>query len=243
MMEDNPLKPDHAQQKRHVAIQRMFDRIARRYDLMNRLMTFGQDRVWRQCVMHRASFPRAGRLLDIGAGTGAIASEAVAADPAASVVAADFSFEMMKAGRQNCQGGQIHWCSADALNLPFPDNAFDAVTSGYLIRNVTSAARAFTEQRRVVKPGGRVVCLDTSPPEKNLFYPLVLFQLKVVIPLLGTLVSGDRKAYTYLPDSTRAFQSPDTLAATMRSAGFVNVAYRSFMFGTISVHVGEKPEK
>ncbi len=120
MMEDKPLKPDHAQQKRHVAIQRMFDRIARRYDLMNRLMTFGQDRVWRQCVMHRASFPRAGRLLDIGAGTGAIASEAVAADPAASVVAADFSFEMMKAGRQNRQGGQIHWCSADALNLPFP---------------------------------------------------------------------------------------------------------------------------
>ena len=87
-----------------------------------------------------------------------------------------------------------------------------------------------------------MVCLDTSPPGKNLFYPLVMFQLKAVIPFLGALVSGNRSAYTYLPESTRAFQSPGTLASTMRSAGFVDVAYQSFMFGTISVHVGNKPK-
>jgi len=219
----------------------MFNRIARRYDLINRLMTFGQDRVWRRCVAHRAALPSGGRLLDIGTGTGGIAAEALDITPSITVVAADFSLDMMRAGRR-CRGtGKIHWCAADALRLPFPDNTFDAVTSGYLIRNVNDATQAFAEQRRVVRPGGQVVCLDTSPPPKGLLYPLIRLHFKAVIPLLGGLIAGNRKAYTYLPDTTQAFMTPGKLAETMRSAGFVNVSYRSFMFGTMAVHVGTCP--
>ena len=223
------------------AVRRMFDRIARRYDLMNRLMTFGQDRVWRQCVVRRSRLRPFGRLLDIGTGTGGIARDALSMVSPLTVTAVDFSFEMMQAGRKHFREDSIRWCTADALNLPFPDNYFDAVTSGYLVRNVTDARATFVEQVRVVKPGGHSVCLDTSPPRKNLFYPLVLLHLKAIIPLLGALISGNIKAYTYLPDSTRAFQTPVELSNTMESAGLVNLSHQSFMFGTIAVHVGTCP--
>jgi demethylmenaquinone methyltransferase/2-methoxy-6-polyprenyl-1,4-benzoquinol methylase len=219
----------------------MFDRIARRYDVMNHLMTFGRDRAWRRCVVCQVGLPAGGRMLDVGAGTGAIAADAVRRGGAVSAVAADFSFEMMRAGRQTRPHHRIRWCAADALDLPFPDDTFDAVTSGYLIRNVTDPIRAFQEQCRVAKPGAPIVCLDTSPPGENLARPLVLFHLKWVIPMLGALIAGQRAAYTYLPDSTRAFQTSGQLAGTMRSAGLVEIAYRRFMFGTIAVHVGRKP--
>ena len=227
---------------RDMVIRRMFNRIADRYDLMNRMMTFGQDRIWRQCVVQQAGLPAGGRLLDIGAGTGGIAAAALARDPSLSAIAADFSIEMIRSGRQRGDTRDVRWCAADALHLPFPDNTFDTVTSGYLIRNVSDASRAFAEQARVVRPGGRIVCLDTSPPRKNLLYPLVLFHLKAVIPLLGGWVSGSRAAYTYLPESTRSFQTPGQLAATMRSAGLADISHRTFMFGTIAVHVGTRPE-
>jgi demethylmenaquinone methyltransferase/2-methoxy-6-polyprenyl-1,4-benzoquinol methylase len=219
----------------------MFDRIARRYDAMNHLMTLGQDRVWRRCVVCQVGLPAGGRMLDVGAGTGSIASDAVRRGGSVSAVAADFSFQMMRAGRGTRPHRRVRWCAADALDLPFPDNTFDAVTSGYLIRNVSDPIRAFQEQCRVAKSGAPIVCLDTSPPGKNLARPLVLFHLKWVIPMLGGLIAGQRAAYTYLPDSTRAFQTPEQLAGTMRSAGLVKIAYRGFMFGTIAVHVGRKP--
>ncbi len=231
----------HHQGDKSETVRRMFDRIARRYDLMNRLMTFGQDRVWRQCVVRRSRLRPFGRLLDIGTGTGGIARDALSMVSPLTVTAVDFSFEMMQAGRKRSRADRIRWCTADALNLPFPDNTFDAVTSGYLIRNVTDARAAFAEQLRVVRPGGHIVCLDTSPPRKNLLYPLVLFHMKAIIPLLGALISGNIKAYTYLPDSTRTFQTPVELAGTMASAGLVNVSYQSYMFGTIAVHAGTCP--
>jgi len=242
---NNRTKAESAAQPKRDArsrgVQQMFNGIARRYDLMNSLMTFGRDRSWRRFVARRADLPARGRLLDIGTGTGGIAMEAVKIKSSTAVVAADFSFDMMQAGRQCRQAEKIEWCTADALHLPFADNAFDAVTSGYLIRNVNDAEMAFREQLRVIRPGGRVVCLDTSPPKKNLLYPMVLCHMKWVIPLLGGLISGNSKAYTYLPDSTRAFQTPRELSETMERAGLVNVSHRSFMFDTIAVHVGTCP--
>lgn len=222
-------------------VQRMFDRIAARYDRMNRLMTFGRDGRWRRYAARRVLPPAGGRLLDIGAGTGGIAAEIRRFQPSAAVVAADFSWEMMAAGRRPEAG--THWCAADALQLPFGDGVFDGVTSGYLIRNVTDALQAFEEQRRVTRPGGRVVCLDTSPPPENWLYPLVRLHFRWVIPRLGGLFAGDRSAYTYLPESTRAFQTPGELAATMERAGLVDVSYRRFMFGAIAVHVGTCPRE
>ena len=129
------------------------------------------------------------------------------------------------------------------LSNPFPDATFEAVTSGYLVRNVFDVRRAFREQLRVVKPGGRVVCLDTSPPPPHVLRPLVLVYLKVLIPLLGYLVARDIQAYTYLPDSTKAFLTPARLISVMESAGFQNVRHRQFMLGTQVACVGVRPEE
>jgi demethylmenaquinone methyltransferase/2-methoxy-6-polyprenyl-1,4-benzoquinol methylase len=222
-------------------IRAMFGRIARRYDLMNRLMTLGRDRAWRRYVVRQADLPVGGRLLDIATGTGDIAFEAVRREGGPVVVGADFSLPMMRVGQAKPGGDGICWCQCDALALPFREAAFNAVTSGYLIRNVVDASAAFREQVRVVSPGGRVVCLDTSPPPRGLLHPLIMFHFKVVIPLLGRLVAGDGAAYTYLPESTEGFKAPDELAQVMREAGLERVAYRRFMFGTIAVHTGFRP--
>ena len=222
-------------------IRHMFGQIAERYDLMNTLMTFGQDRVWRRCVVRAARLPAGGRLLDTGAGTGSIALEALVRDQTLDITASDFTLAMMQVGRRRDGGNQIRWCTADALNLPFVSNHFDAVTSGYLIRNVADPDRAFAEQYRVLKPGGRVVCLDTSPPQKGPLQPFIQLFLNTIIPLLGQIISGNRSAYTYLPQSTAAFMTPAELAAAMVGAGFINVRHRQFMFGTMAVHVGTRP--
>ena len=219
----------------------MFARIARRYDLINRIITFGRDRDWRRWVVDRAELPPGGRLLDVGAGTGDIAVEAMGRTAGASVIAADFTLEMMEVGRRRPGGKGIRWCQADALRLPFRDASFDAVTSGYLIRNVTDARLAFREQLRVVKPGGRVVCLDTCPQMGGIMAPLVRVHMGVMIPLLGRIISGDRWAYRYLPESTSQFMTPRRLASVMGEAGLSHLTYRTFMMGTQMVHVAVRP--
>ncbi|MBZ0275231.1 MAG: ubiquinone/menaquinone biosynthesis methyltransferase [Anaerolineae bacterium] len=220
----------------------MFGRIAARYNLMNRLMTFGQDMRWRRFVVQQANLPPNGKLLDLATGTGDIAFEAVKATTGLQAVGADFSLPMMRVGQQMPLGRRVGWAGADALNLPFPDNTFDAVTSGYLARNVIDIPRMFAEQLRVLKPGGRIVVLDSSPPKENLLRPFIEIHLRYVIPTLGRLVAGKNgaDAYKYLPSSTQAFKTPDELAALMRNAGLRNVQYKTFMFGTMAVHWGEK---
>jgi demethylmenaquinone methyltransferase/2-methoxy-6-polyprenyl-1,4-benzoquinol methylase len=128
------------------------------------------------------------------------------------------------------------------LALPFPDNYFDAVTSGFLMRNVIDVQKAFLEQMRVTRPGGRIVVLESSPPKNNLLKPFILMHLNYIIPLLGRIVTGDAAAYRYLPDSTQQFRDPDSLAAVMCQVGLTDVSYQLFMFGTIAVHSGQKPQ-
>lgn len=224
-------------------LREMFQHISGSYDLMNRLISLGQDQAWRSYVVKMAAPPTGGRLLDIGAGTGNIARQALSLDPALRVAAADFSLDMMLAGRRRPGSRNILWCNADAMRLPFPDCTFDAVTSGYLIRNVSNARKAMEEQVRLVKPGGRVVCLDTSPPGHNLLRPLILAHMKYVIPILGQVIARNRAAYEYLPRSTRAFMAPEELASLMRHVGLQKVTYRRFMLGTQVVLSGTRPEK
>lgn len=221
-------------------VQSMFARIAGRYDLMNRLMTAGQDVGWRRWTLDLAQLPVGGRLLDLGTGTGELALEALRRDPSLRVVGGDFTLEMMRVGQTRPNGRRVKWAGTDALNLPFPDNTFDAVTSGYLMRNVVDVSQAWQEQYRVLKPEGRVVCLDTSPPSRNLLHPFINFHLHVVIPALGRLVAGESEAYTYLPDSTENFLSAERLAERMVAAGFKVVQFRRLMLGTMAIHWGEK---
>jgi demethylmenaquinone methyltransferase / 2-methoxy-6-polyprenyl-1,4-benzoquinol methylase len=218
----------------------MFTRIAGRYDLMNRLMTFGQDISWRKQVVKLVALPASGKLLDLGTGTGDLAAEAQSQSPSILPIGGDFTIEMMRVGKNDPARRAIRFAGTDALNLPFPDNTFDAVTSGYLMRNVIDVNRAWAEQYRVLKAGGRVVCLDTTPPPRNILYPFINFHLHVIIPLMGRLLTGASDAYTYLPDTTENFLPADKLAERMKQVGFKNVQYKRLMFNTMAIHWGEK---
>jgi len=147
---------------------------------------------------------------------------------------------MMKVGRSRGPDSGVLWINGDALNLPFEDERFDAVISGYLMRNVPDVGRAFREQLRVVKRGGRVVCLDTCPGGSHLLKPLVDLYFRIVIPLMGGLVSGQWDAYRYLPASIRKFNSPRELARIMEASGFTKVAFHTFMLETVAILVGER---
>ena len=221
-------------------VQAMFSRIARRYDLMNRLMTAGQDIRWRREVIRRTQLPPQGRLLDVGAGTGDLAREALQQQPGSWPVAADFTLEMMLVGKANHAPSQLNWSAADALCLPFPDSAFDAIVSGFLLRNVIDIKQCLLEQHRVLKEGGYVVALDTTRPARNSLRPLIDFYLLVFIPLLGRIVTGEADAYTYLPETTKNFLQAEKLAALMEEAGFQQVNFRRLMFSTVAIHWGMK---
>ncbi len=224
-------------QERATYVQNMFTRIAGRYDLMNRLMTAGQDVRWRRHVIALADLKAGSRLLDIGAGTGDLAREAMLQQPEVRITAADFTLEMMRVGKRN---GSLPFSAADALRLPFKDGAFDAVVSGFLMRNVTDLHKGLQEQYRVLKRGGRIVILDTTRPKKNLLSPFIWFHMHVIIPALGRLISGQGDAYNYLPDTTENFVTAEKLAAHMAAVGFRMVGYERLMFGTIAIHWGEK---
>ena len=221
-------------------VQNLFSRIAGRYDLMNRLMTAGQDRVWRREVIQRAAIPPQGTLLDLGAGTGDLAREALRQYPGCQPVAADFTLEMMLAGKQRPESAPLRWLGADALHLPFPDESFDAAVSGFLFRNVSDIHQALAEQHRVLRPAGHIVILDTTRPQRNLLTPLINIHFHTIIPTLGKLITGEGEAYTYLPESTESFLPAEQLAERMSAAGFRQVGFQRRMLATIAIHWGTK---
>jgi demethylmenaquinone methyltransferase/2-methoxy-6-polyprenyl-1,4-benzoquinol methylase len=220
-------------------VQNIFTRIAPRYDLMNRLMTGGQDVGWRRMVIMRARLDPGDRLLDLGTGTGDLAREALHQQPDCRVTAADFTLAMMLTGRRR-PGKRLDWSAADALNLPFASASQDALVSGFLLRNVADLDQALREQLRVLKPGGRWVALDTTRPRRSLLSPLIHFHMHRVIPFLGGLLTGQRDAYTYLPETSEAFLRAEELTAHLSAAGFKKIGFKRLNFGTVAIHWGEK---
>jgi demethylmenaquinone methyltransferase/2-methoxy-6-polyprenyl-1,4-benzoquinol methylase len=218
----------------------MFARIAPRYRLVNGLMTFGQDMRWRREVIRRARLAPGARLLDLGSGTGDLALEASHQMPLAHIVPADFTPEMMFIGRARPGGEALPWIIADALHLPFVNRSFDAVVSGFLLRNVADLDQTLHEQHRVLRNGGRIVCLDTTPPRPGPFRFLIELHLHCIIPLLGRLVAADSEAYNYLPESTESFLSAEILADRMSGVGFRGVGFAPRMFGSVAIHWGSK---
>ncbi|NOZ49882.1 MAG: ubiquinone/menaquinone biosynthesis methyltransferase [Chloroflexi bacterium] len=217
----------------------MFAGTARRYDLMNRLMTLGQDQRWRRLVVAACQLPRGGHLLDVATGTGDIALEALRMRPDIHVVGSDFTPEMMRIGQSKDRHQRMPFVEADAMHLPFPDNSFDAACSGFLMRNVTDIAATFAEQRRVVRAGGRVVCLEITRPTTPLWRDLFHLYFFRFVPRVTAFFSSNKTAYDYLPASTLAFPRPPALADIMRSVGLRNIQYRTLMLGTIALHGGE----
>jgi demethylmenaquinone methyltransferase / 2-methoxy-6-polyprenyl-1,4-benzoquinol methylase len=223
--------------ERATYVQNMFTQVAKRYDLMNRLMTAGQDIRWRKQVVQLARLDNAASLLDLGTGTGDLAREALSQFPQAKVIAADFTLEMMRVGQKT---SPLNFSTADALRLPFSDSSYDAVISGFLMRNVIDLHKALEEQYRVLKNGGRIVILDTTRPRKNILSPFIWIHMHLIIPAMGGLLTGVTAAYRYLPETTEGFITAEDMVTRMASAGFKNLDFRRYMFGTIAIHWGEK---
>jgi demethylmenaquinone methyltransferase/2-methoxy-6-polyprenyl-1,4-benzoquinol methylase len=223
-------------------VARMFGRIAGRYDLLNTLMTFGMDAGWRRRAVVAAAPPPDGRALDVGTGTGSLALALAAAMPRGRVIGVDFATPMLARAPARAAvaglAGRLSVSLADALWLPFADATFDCVTSAFVVRNVADHAQAFAEQTRILRPGGRVVCLELTRPRLPIFRQLFYGYFHRWVPLLGGLVAGDAAAYTYLPESVDRFPRPEALAEIMRGAGLTVVRYELLGLGTVALHVG-----
>jgi demethylmenaquinone methyltransferase / 2-methoxy-6-polyprenyl-1,4-benzoquinol methylase len=216
-------------------VRAMFDRIARVYDLMNSVMTAGLHHRWRARAADLARVGPGTRALDVATGTGDLAIEL--ARRGAEVTGLDFSEPMLELARRKAPG--IGWVQGNALELPYDDGEFDAVTVGFGARNFADLGRGLAEMARVAKPGGRVVVLEITTPQKP---PLSLFfrlWFDRVVPALGR-VAGDPDAYTYLPSSVRRFPGPHALAAEMVAAGLEDVRWLLTAGGIIAVHGGTR---
>jgi len=223
------------------AIREMFARIAPCYDLLNYLMSWGQDSRWRRVAV-RLAIPGRGRVLDVATGTGDMALEL--ARYTGSVVGLDLCQEMLSRGRVKTEkrglGSSINFIVGDALALPFSDNSFDCALNGFALRNVADINLFLSELRRVVKPGGKVVCLELVRPASGIIGTFYRFYLYRIVPVLGRWLSSDGKAYRYLPDSVGCFLSVVEFHKMMEEVGFRQVGHRSLNLGTIAVYVGVK---
>lgn len=223
-------------------IAEMFDRISPRYDLLNRVLSFGTDLAWRRRAVAAARLGPGERALDVGAGTGDLSSGLLAAsDPTASVMGVDLAPRMLAiaARRLAHHGGRYQAVVGSATSLPFPDECCERIVTGFTVRNVSDPARAFAEFRRVLRPGGRAVILELSHPVRAVA-PFYWWYFERVAPLVAVALGGDREAYRYLPRSLRAFPPADRIAALLKGAGFARVRAERLTFGIAALHVAEK---
>lgn len=223
-------------------VHHMFARIASRYDLANRVLSWGQDLGWRKRAARLALPPPQGRVLDLGTGTGDMAL-LMAQEGSYRVTALDSSPPMLELGRQKAKasGLSIDFLIGDALSLPFSDGLFDRLISAFVLRNLKSIPQGLAEMCRVVRPGGYVISLELFKPQGRAIRPLYDLYLNRLAPLLGQLITGDGEAYRYLPLSIEGFLTPQKLAQAMERAGLVEVEYFLSTWGTAAVHRGRKP--
>ncbi|MGF1660398.1 MAG: bifunctional demethylmenaquinone methyltransferase/2-methoxy-6-polyprenyl-1,4-benzoquinol methylase UbiE [Rubrimonas sp.] len=233
---------DVPEQEKAGRVHGVFSSVAARYDLMNDLMSARIHRVWKEQAIDRLK-PRPGmRLLDVAGGTGDISFRFLRRIKGeGDAVVLDMTEAMLVEGRRRAEKDRIdgvEWVCGDAMNLPFPDASFDAYTIAFGIRNVTRIEDALAEAHRVLKPGGRFVCLEfsqvTVPPLQRL-YDLYSFN---VIPRIGQAVTGDRASYQYLVESIRKFPDQETFLQMIRDAGFARASYHNLTLGVAALHCG-----
>jgi demethylmenaquinone methyltransferase/2-methoxy-6-polyprenyl-1,4-benzoquinol methylase len=218
----------------------MFNRIAPRYDVMNRLMTAGRDAAWRRTAAESALAAGKNRILDIATGTGDTAL-ALAKGGSRQVIALDFSSGMIRIAATKCAGRpEIELVVGDAMALPFRSESFDAVTVSFGLRNMPVYANALNEMARVIRSGGLLVCLELTPFQNRLLGPLHALYSAHVVPFIGGLVGHNRAAYRYLPSSIAAFPDASSLAGLMNQSGFSAVDVRLLGLGTVALHVATK---
>ena len=223
-------------------VSEMFSRIAGRYDLMNGLMTFGMHHAWRRAAARETISSPDGPGLDLAMGTGDLALELGEIHPHRTIVGADFAHGMLAIADEKRhaedRGGRVRLVEAEALALPFEARTFAFVTSAFLLRNLADLRQGLAEMRRVSSPGGRVVALEITQADLPGWAPLFRAYFNHVVPRVGALVSGDREAYTYLPQSVDRFLPPPGLSTLMEDVGLRNVQCRRLGFGTVTIHTG-----
>jgi len=225
-------------------IRDMFDRIAPRYDLLNRLLSLGIDQRWRRFAVRQLAVPENGRVLDIATGTGDVALE-IGRQTAQSVkiVGSDFTQGMLVLGRRKIAESpyrdRIVLVNAPCESMPHPDGIFDGITIAFGIRNVVDRQKGLGEMARVLKPGGRAAILEFATPRNRFFRAVYYFYFLRVLPWLGGLIS-QRSAYQYLPDSVLEFPDRETFKEMMELAGFVDVKVHDLTGGIAAVHVGTR---
>ncbi|HJQ02844.1 MAG TPA: demethylmenaquinone methyltransferase [Jatrophihabitans sp.] len=217
----------------------MFDGVARRYDLTNTVLSFGQDRRWRRRTRDALSLRPGQRVLDVAAGTGV--STAELARSGASAIASDFSLGMLRAGVRRPGRVGLPFVAADALHLPFADASFDAVTISFGLRNVVDVSAALAEFARVTRPGGRLVICEFSRPVLPGFRQLYLNYLMRALPWIARKVSSNPAAYVYLAESIRGWPDQQQLARTVEAAGWSDVHWRNLTGGVVALHRAQRP--
>jgi len=233
-------------EQRAAKVNDLFAAIARRYDLLNDLQSFGLHRYWKRRVVELAAIQRGQRALDVCCGTGDIAL--AIARSGAEVTGLDFSQAMLDIAEnrrlKNTQSASTHpkFIQGDAQQLPFPENTFEAVTVGYGLRNLASWETGLREMLRVAKPGGRLVVLDFGKPSNALWRGVYFTHLKMTVPLLGWLFCGNADAYAYILESLKHYPAQEGVAAKMREWNLSNVRVFNLLGGAMAVNYGEKPK-
>jgi demethylmenaquinone methyltransferase / 2-methoxy-6-polyprenyl-1,4-benzoquinol methylase len=219
-------------------VRAMFDRIARVYDLMNSVMTAGMHHRWRERAVDLSGVGPGDRALDVATGTGDLAIALKRrVGPSGEVIGSDFSDQMLELARRKTSDVKFEW--GNALELPYEDGSFDAVTVGFGARNFSDLPRGLAEMARVTRPGGRVVVLEITTPQRPPLSWFFRIWFDRMVPMLGR-IAGDPDAYSYLPSSVRRFPAPDELAADLVAAGLEDVRWVLTAGGIIAIHAGRK---
>lgn len=238
------LEERHRSPSRH-DVYRMFDRIARCYDLLNRLLSFGQDILWRKKLAKILEQNQCAEILDLASGTADVLLSAIKHNRFFKFgLGLDLSQEMLSIGRhkisQSGYGDKLKLLRADATEIPISDNSFDAITIAFGIRNVVSVDSALKEMKRVIKTGGKVCILEFSMPSNVLMRELFLIYLRHILPFIGGIISGDKKAYKYLNETVESFPYGQAFGELMSSAGLKDVRIHRLSFGAASIYEGTK---
>lgn len=222
----------------------VFSHIAARYDLMNSIMSFGLHHAWRRRTVAEAGLTPGCTVLDVAAGTGDLSLAIARTGLPSKVVATDFVSEMLDIAKAKAHGWngptELDFEIQDGQALTFPDASFDVVTVSFGIRNMPDRAAGFSEAFRVLREGGRYLILEFTAPRSALFRPLFKLYTGSIVPLLGSLIAGDRASYQYLNDSIMQFPAPELLGDELCGAGFSHVRWVPMLFGAVNLHVATK---